>query len=490
MAQNTHTDHYTVLTNNTLTKDITLFIGLVIPSVLDISKLKNAHEELVKHWPILGGTLITSTKPYSFTTGTTIDFQSRILPTTLAATLPFDFHTPLTASAPSPTLHAHAGGDPKDAVFHFDSMRPMNKLPATLFALRVTLLQDATLLGFRVPHHLVDGKGMFEIVSAYATTLSRGTESLPQLVLPLDVHVLRGNGSEGVKLSELVEGKDDLPETVKEGARFVDPRENFTTGLWSLVKFIVRLLVNQVLRPMVGLGEKGEDRYVHVSGACIEDWVKRCQVELDKAAERGELEEGAGLRLTRNDVLSAYWLKAGHAALKPDNGPIDLMYNLNYRPHLRSASPGTTYLHNSYYNIRANFPSFSAFQKLPLSRLALEIRLCVLRNKQPSAVRKTLQFMEDTVDKVLSPGVPGGRPDFLPFLSSWTTFEYNRLDFSGACEKGQEGRVEFTHAYCAFPGGIDIRPFGVTLKDGKGGYWIRTWLEKRAWEGHEKAWEF
>lgn len=60
MAQNPHPNHYTVLTNNTLTKDITLFIGLVIPNVLDISKLKDSHEELVKHWPILGGTFITS----------------------------------------------------------------------------------------------------------------------------------------------------------------------------------------------------------------------------------------------------------------------------------------------------------------------------------------------------------------------------------------------------------------------------------------------
>lgn len=150
---------------------------------------------------------------------------------------------------------------------------------------------------------------MFEIVSAYATTLSRGAESLPQLVPPPDVHVLRGDGNEGVKLSELVEGKDDLPETVKEGARFVDPRENFTLGLWSLLVFIGRLLVKQVLGPALGLGEKGENRYVHISGACVEDWVKRCQVELDKAAERGELEEGVGLQLTKNDVLSAYWLK-------------------------------------------------------------------------------------------------------------------------------------------------------------------------------------
>jgi hypothetical protein len=39
-------------------KDVTTYVGFVIKGVLDVGILKNAAEQLIAQWPILGGTLI------------------------------------------------------------------------------------------------------------------------------------------------------------------------------------------------------------------------------------------------------------------------------------------------------------------------------------------------------------------------------------------------------------------------------------------------
>lgn len=82
---------------------------------------------------------------------------------------------------------------------------------------------------------------------------------------------------------------------------------------------------------------------------------------------------------------------------------------------------------------------------------------------------------------------------FLPFVSSWTTFGYNGLDFSAAVVGGRKngegkggGKVVFTQPRVALtlPWGIMVDPLSVVLKDGLGGYWIRANLSKRGWKGH------
>jgi hypothetical protein len=59
MADAKHQIKYATKTNNSLAKDLTVFVGLVVDKVLDIGILHHAAKELVTQWPILGGQLVT-----------------------------------------------------------------------------------------------------------------------------------------------------------------------------------------------------------------------------------------------------------------------------------------------------------------------------------------------------------------------------------------------------------------------------------------------
>jgi hypothetical protein len=171
-----------------------------------------------------------------------------------------------------------------------------------------------------------------------------------------------------------------------------------------------------------------------------------------------------------------------------DNGPLDLMYNFSYRFSLPTPSPSEIYLKNTYYELRIHWSSFSSFPTSSLANLAKTIRTSVLRNKQPEIIKANLEFQEQHITELVAPGGKNMRLAFLPFVSSWTTFEYNGLDFSGALVGGGmdggwkgERKVVFTQPRVALPLGIVVDPLAVVLKDGEGGYWIRANLSRRGW---------
>ncbi|TFK37358.1 hypothetical protein BDQ12DRAFT_564762, partial [Crucibulum laeve] len=339
-----------------------------------------------------------------------------------------------------------------------------------LFALRVTVTNDATLLGFRISHHFADGKGAFDVVQAYCDTVAGKT--IPTITLPPDV-----------PMSSLVYGEDTLPKSVAEQAPYVHPRDNFSLGLIGYLKFLGSALY-KVIAPKLGLEEPGLEQFVHLPAAYVLQVQIKCQAELAEATKNGDLSEGASLQLTKNDVITAWLLWRAYANVPPDSGPFDLVYSFNYRQAISQPAAGTTYIHNSYYNIWVNFPSLSIFKSLPLSRIALEIRLCCVRNKQPSAVRSSLEFWEKHRADFTAPGKRPYRMDTLPVISPWTTFGYNDLDFSSALAVGEKGsgKVVFTVPNAMLPMRVTLKPFSLILKDGKGGYWIRANLRRSWWK--------
>jgi hypothetical protein len=85
-------------------------------------------------------------------------------------------------------------------------------------------------------------------------------------------------------------------------------------------------------------------------------------------------------------------------------------------------------------------------------------------------------------------GAPGVRYAFISFFSSWTTFNYNGLDLSGALPEASrsqdQGKVVFTQPLAALPLGVKMSPFAISLKDGNGGYWLRSALTMSSWKAH------
>lgn len=105
------------------------------------------------------------------------------------------------------------------------------------------------------------------------------------------------------------------------------------------------------------------------------------------------------------------------------------MYNFSYRFALPAPEPDTLYLKNSYYELRVHWDSLSAFQRSNLARIEAKIRTTVLRNKQVPIMKAHLDFQEKHVTELVAPGAQSTRLAFLLFVSSWTTFPYNGMDF-------------------------------------------------------------
>lgn len=165
------------------------------------------------------------------------------------------------------------------------------------------------------------------------------------------------------------------------------------------------------------------------------------------------------------------------------------MYNFSYRFALPPPEPEEVYLKNTYYEVRIHWPSLSTFQTSSLASQAFTIRSAILLSKQPEIIKSNLEFQEQHITEFVAPGGKDMRLAFLPFVSSWTTFEYNGLDFSMALKSHKkldekEGRVIFTLPRVALPLGIMVDPLAIVLKDGEGGYWLRANLSKQGWEGH------
>ncbi|KAF8988278.1 hypothetical protein BDQ17DRAFT_1433432 [Cyathus striatus] len=473
MSSQTFPEAYALKSNTNITSKCSVFIGLAVSGVLDVEKLESAHRRLVELWPAVGGSLVKCTTPYSFKSGSKVDFKSRSLRKKFQDISIVRIDATLSTL---PTYH-NIKWTQSDRIFHFDTV---NKFPPpkSLFALRVTTLDDATLLGFRFAHHLFDGQACYDVIKAYCDIISGNP--IPKLVPPPDITT---------RLSEYVHGKDDLPLSVSTNHPHLHPRANFKLGIVRLSRYIGGILVKTVLAK-VGLSEGEDERMVHVPEDFVLQLREECQRELDEATKTGDLAEGYGLELTKNDVITAWFLKGVYAGYqRSETKAVDLLCSLNYRSFLDPLPEGELYLHNSFYGIRTHYPSVNYLQAASIARIALDIRLTCIRNKQPSVVKSALRFWEQHAKSFVSPSPPDRSLgiSFVPIVSHWTTFEYNKLDFCGALKAGSEsGKVVYTQPAVAYVLNLTIKPTIIVLKDGKGGYWIRATLLSKGWKGHEE----
>jgi hypothetical protein len=167
------------------------------------------------------------TNPYSFKPGATVDFKSRTVNMQVPEFLPVSFHI---NNSDVPSYRSQLQGSAAETIFHFDALRPLNLLPKNLCTILVTILKDATLLGFRAPHDLCDGESMYHIVKGYRDLL--GGENIPTLVMPPDVDR---------PLSEILkqDTKITLPAGIgTEGISYLNPNENLLLGFPAWIRYV------------------------------------------------------------------------------------------------------------------------------------------------------------------------------------------------------------------------------------------------------------
>ncbi|PMD31654.1 hypothetical protein L207DRAFT_190766 [Hyaloscypha variabilis F] len=473
MAHHEPITKYSPKTTNPVAKDLTVFVGLVVSGVLDIGVLESAARELVEQWQMLGGTLIRTTKSFSLVSGDIVDFESRTINKTLQTYFPVDFHV---EKSNIPTYKAQPQGNGADKCFHFDSFRPLNLLPKNLLTVRVTCLNDATLLGFRVPHHFCDGESVYHVIKAFRDIVAG--QKIKTLINCPDV-------DQPLSLLLGKETKFPIHEFELDDAPYLHPRGKLLAGIGPWVHY-VGYAISRMIGAKIGITQKSEEKLIHLPGALVEHWRTECQKELEQTIDQTIMRIPT---LSKLDIITAWFLHTSLSRVPGDNGSLDLMYNFSYRFALPSSAPNEVYLKNTYYELRIHWPSLSSFQTATLASLALRIRTSVLLSKQPEIIKSNLEFQEQHITELVAPGGKDMRLGFLPFLSSWAAFEYNALDFSmglkgGRKLGGDEGRVVFTLPRVALPLGIMVDPLAVVLKDGEGGYWLRANLSKMGWEGH------
>lgn len=289
---------YSVLSPSPSSSQTNIFVGLIIDAVLDEDVLTAKAEELIQRWPSLGGTVVTkNTIPHSLTMAGPLNFASRHMDENLSTIFPFDIS--FENKDDQPEIRSAKLSTSNESLFHWGgSVRVLHASADTLLALRITILRDATLLGFRTSHHFVDADSTFTIVKAYCSLINN--EDIPELTLPPDVIT---------PMSTLVcQEEKAYPLANIESQPLPPPSELYPLGLFKLLRWAVPIML-QTLLQKYNIIERFEEKYVHLSGNFVDNLRREYQEELDKASSDGLLERGAGLQISRNDVITSWFAK-------------------------------------------------------------------------------------------------------------------------------------------------------------------------------------
>ncbi|KAL5333189.1 hypothetical protein BJX70DRAFT_77379 [Aspergillus crustosus] len=443
-------------------------IGLVVDDVLDSTILQNTYALLIGGSPVLGGVLRCKKDTRKFHCGSTVDFEARIVDYDLASFLPFPWYGSST-SAGNPTI-LHDNLATADSRFLFNAScnpRPVCKL-------RATILRDASLLCFSFVHGLFDAESGFAVIRAFCGLLSG--EVIAGFGLPPDV--------DGVRMSDLVSVPTPTPAPAPapadEGGK--SPREVerglFVTSRVGLLKARGSLFCTKLFEAL-GFTEKITHRLVHISSGWVDEVRRKAQKELESAARTTQL--------SNLDIVTALHLKMFYRLRPPSRKPVDLISPLNYRAFLETPGLGTgagDFTHNSAIFMRCQLSELQV-QRESIARVAEEIRKATLAYSNPVVIKRELRFIED---RVVAPAIPKGRGSLkwgVPVVTSWTTFDYKSLDFSGACHSERKPSVVFVNPDYSLIGGTLRNPFLVTVKDASGGYWLRAGNTASGWEEFE-----
>ncbi|GLB07128.1 hypothetical protein AtubIFM57258_002450 [Aspergillus tubingensis] len=438
-----------------LTCNAMVFTGLIVDAHLDEIVLRQTATQLVKAWPVLGGQLYRSGRPYALSTGSTVDFASRTLPKGATS---WKHGVLQSRECNQPTVIDALDPEELDAAFIFN----VPARPANTFLIRVTLLQDATLLCFGISHHLADGTAAYDVIRAYCNLLVGRPTTSP--LLPPDAC--------GHRMSDRVI-LNDAQERLVRSITYAEHLSNFTIGFWPILLLIVRVVWCLLLRKLC-LQETLEERYIYLP----DNWVGA----MHKRALAAFAATPVGAQPTRNNVINAWFLKTVYGPLPSSRADMYFYGPLSYRRVVEPPQPGTYWIHNSIGLLRHKL-SVSQIQNEPVAMLAGRLRLASLRYTSPASIKAFLRMCEDHASQWMLPKIPAKGRMPMVMITTWTSFDFSSLDFSGAAyDQSKPVRVLFVHPLVrSLRQGV--WPSAYTLKCAQeGGYWLRAWNTPSGWK--------
>ncbi|GAD97278.1 predicted protein [Paecilomyces variotii No. 5] len=393
-------------------------------------------------------------KVQEFNSRTSAAFEKGVIPQALPAIYICDSRQPT-----SPLVFS-AKSSISDTLFHFDA--PSNHASEPIFALRITSLQDVTLLGFRCLHYIVDSRAMFDIVKAYSALISGN--SIATLVFPWD--------EKHDPMSKLV----PVEET---------PSQDPTVGLDGYQVGAIPTLLTYFhmlwkwMKGCLGIIEAPEVRCVYVP----HDWVNDIRQHAIKELAQDDEARTIAADLTKQDILTAWYLKCSYQNSTPDSRPVSFYYSINWHFTLPPLPYGELCLRHTVYARLIQFNSLQKLQQDSLVQNALTIRQAVIKARTSSEMYRSLKFFESNLTKPVTMGGPGVDLNRTPILSSSTAMPFCELNFRGASTTGSEAKVIYVQPWVPLPMGLQFAPFCLSTKDGKGGYWLRTTNVPQGWKG-------
>ncbi|KAI5801298.1 hypothetical protein EDC01DRAFT_516310 [Geopyxis carbonaria] len=328
-------------------------VGLVVAGRLDPTLLEAALRRLVRAWPLLGGVQLMDTTPLRLTCGAeqNIDFATR----RIAQSYPQLFERRYRYDPP-PVGRG-------DAEFHWDAAKADAPTQSVL-ALRVTVLDDATLLGWRVSHYIANAAELGEVLRAFALCVD-GKEAELKVLTP-SPDAVEG----GVPMSQLIIGAEEGEE---EGERRdgVPAEKADDPPTWRLLHLDKSYLYRIHKEALNANGFRHDPHEEHE-------------------------------KLTTNDAIAAWFLSRSMTCpsplplsphvmyLPPSRRPCTLLYPMSYRRMLPPPPEGTTWMGNTQLVMNLKFRSPPIY-----GYAAAEVRRLVLAYRKPAVVVKALKALEE-----------------------------------------------------------------------------------------------
>lgn len=212
-----------------------------------------------------------------------LNFKARTIASTLADYFPIDFNV---SETDRPSYHNCGAG--VDEVFHFDSIKRLYLPGSDVFDIRVTVLNDATLIAFRVSHYICDAQSIYTIAEAYCNLIAG--KPIPDLVLPTICQIP----------PELSPDMRTQPTTFSTGSALVlSTNDMHTVGAVIFIRWVILCLIQAVWETF-GLPNSPKEGYIFVPDDIVNRWRDDCQHGLDNTSDQ------SSVRLSKLDVLVAW----------------------------------------------------------------------------------------------------------------------------------------------------------------------------------------
>ncbi|KIY63968.1 hypothetical protein CYLTODRAFT_493504 [Cylindrobasidium torrendii FP15055 ss-10] len=422
--------HLPILDQTSPSKTLIMGSYLVARGRISPSRLRDALEELTGRWPILTSRIKKNAKTKL------LDLR---IPASLSDSRPAFIFTSKRSSGPCPhrwSLQERVHPDVLSIRPDFRDVSTPSFLDDLLkgkdtpmLHVHVNVFDDATCIGFHLPHAFADMLGLGLVVRAWAKLVN--ADDMKTVVLP---EVMDGD-----PLADFA--KMEYPSAPEEQAVVKANTTMHLYGWWGTLRYFVPLAFAVMTHK-----EISRSLFIPLSV------VNALRAETMAGDEKARW-------VSENDIVTAILTYLNLLCHAPSSKTISLVYQGNMRgviPPLSPAGPDDpVFLGNVLCGMRVELGTVSAAKKLSISDIALALRKSVLAQRTPLWMEHTTTTLRELARRQSTPiYVPANQQGYISI--SWAGAGIGKLSFGGALEPEQT--VDGADGSLSYAGGFAMNP--------------------------------